>query len=75
MRTRFLLCKDKRLRPNQKWTDGNKTNVSDIQFNQNQQEEPADDVTNTRMKMVSPGMYGHHQFTAIEQQTLTLEMQ
>ena len=32
--TRFLLFKDKMLRPNQKWTDGNKTKVSDIQVNQ-----------------------------------------
>ena len=27
--TRFLLCKDKVLRPNQKWKNGNKTKVSD----------------------------------------------
>ena len=33
METRFLLCKDKVLRPNQKWTNGNKTKVSDTQFN------------------------------------------
>ena len=64
MGTRFLLCKDRMLRPNQKWTDGIKSKVSDIQFNQGQQEEPLDDVTNTRMTMVSPGMHGHHQFTA-----------
>ena len=58
------------LRPNQKWTDGNKTKVSDIQINQDQQEEPVNDITNTRMTMVHPGMYGHHQFTAIEQQQM-----
>ena len=68
MGTRFLLCKDKLLRPNQKWTDGNTIKVSDIQFNQDQQEEPVDDVANTRITMVSPGVYGCHQSTAIEQQ-------
>ena len=68
MRTRFLLAKDKMLRPNQKWTDGNRIKVSDIQFNQDQEEEPIDDITYTRMTMVSPGAYAHLQFTAIEQQ-------
>ena len=34
MGTRFLLCKDKVLRPNHKWTNGNKTKVSNTQFNQ-----------------------------------------
>ena len=53
--TSFLLCKDKLLRPNEKWTVGNKTKVSDIQVSQGQQEEPVNDVTNTRMTMVSPG--------------------
>ena len=43
------------LRPNQKWTDGNKIKVSDIQVNQDQREESIDDITNTRMTMVSPG--------------------
>ena len=58
------------LRSNQIWTDGNKTKVSDTQFNQSQQEEPVNDITNTRMTMVSPGIYGHHQFTAVEQQQM-----
>ena len=31
MGTRFLMCKDNVLRPNQKWTVGNKTKVSYIQ--------------------------------------------
>ena len=34
MGTRFLLYKDKLLKPNQKWTVGNKTKVSDIQASQ-----------------------------------------
>ena len=70
MGTRFLLCKDKLLRPNQKWTVGNKTKVSDMQVNQGQQEEPINDVTNTMMIMMSPGTYGCHQFTAIQQQQM-----
>ena len=70
MGTSFLLCKDKVLRPNQKWRNGNKTKVSDTEFNQSQQEEPADNITDTRMTMVSPGMYGYHQFTAVEQKKL-----
>ena len=57
-------------RPNQKWTDGKTTKVSDTQFNQGPQEEPVDYITNMRMTMVSPGMYGHHQFTAVEQQQM-----
>ena len=68
--TRFLLCKDNVLRPNQNWTNGNKTKVSDTQFNQSQQIEPIDDITNTRMTMVSPGVCGHHQFTVVEQQQM-----
>ena len=43
MGTRFLLCKDKMLRPNKKWTDGNKTKVSDIQVNQDQWEKSIND--------------------------------
>ena len=71
MGTRFLFCKDRVLRPNQKWTDGNKTKVSDIQGNQNQQEKSTNDSTNPRMTMVSPGTHGHHQFTTKDQQQLT----
>ena len=41
-----------------------------MHFNQGQQEESIDDVANTRMMMVCPGVYGHHQFTAIEQQQM-----
>ena len=67
MGTRFLLYKDKMLRPSQKWTDGKKTKVSDIQVNQDQQEEPIDNIANTRMTMLSPGTYGHQQFPAIVQ--------
>ena len=70
MGTRFLLCMDKVLKPNQKWTDGNKTKVSDTQFNQSQQEEPVHDVTNARMTMVRSGMNGHYQYTAVEQQQM-----
>ena len=36
--------------------------VSDTQFNQNQQESPVDDIDDTRMTVLSPGIYGHHQF-------------
>ena len=70
MGIRFLLCKDKVLRPKQNLTNVNKTNVSDIQFNQNQQEGPVADADDTRMTVLSPGMYGHHQFTAVEQQQM-----
>ena len=70
MGTRFLLCKEKLLRPNQKWTVANKTKDSDIKVIQGQQEEPIDDVTNARMTMMSPDTYGHHQLTAIEQQQM-----
>ena len=66
--TRLLLCKDKVLRLKQNWTNVNKTKVSDTQFNQSQQEDPVDDVDDTRMIVLSPGMYGCHQFTAVEQQ-------
>ena len=34
MRTRFLLCKEKVLRPRQNWTNVNKNNVSDTLFTQ-----------------------------------------
>ena len=37
MEIRFLLCKDKVPRLNQKWKNGNKTKVNDTQFNQSQQ--------------------------------------
>ena len=70
MRTRFLLCKDKVLRPKQNWTNVNKTKVSNTQFNQSQQEDPVDDVVDTRMTVLSQGMYDHHQFTAVEQQQM-----
>ena len=70
MGTRFLLCRDNLLRPNQKWTVGNKTKISDIQVSQAQEEEPINDVTRARMTIVSPGMYGHHQFTPMEQQPM-----
>ena len=70
MGTRFLLCKDKMLRPNKKLINDNKTEVRDTQFLQSQQEEPVDDITDTRMTMVSQGMYGCHQFTAVEQQQM-----
>ena len=46
------------------------TKVSDTQFNQSQQEDPVDDVDGTRMTVLSPWMYGHHQFTAVEQQQI-----
>ena len=67
MGTRFLLCKDKVIRPKQNWTNVSKTKVSDTQFNKSQQEDPVDDVDDTRMTVLSPGMYNHHQFTAMEQ--------
>ena len=74
MGTRFLLCKDKVLSKKQNWTNVNKTKVSDTQFNQSQQEDPVDDVNDARMTMISPGMYSHHQCTAVEQkQRLTLK--
>ena len=71
MGTSFLLYKDKLLRPNQKWTVGNKTKVNDFQDSQGQQEQPINDVTKKGMTMENPGMYGHHQFIAIEQQQMT----
>ena len=70
MGTRSLLYKNKVLRPNEKWTNGNKTEVTDTQVNQSQWEEPVDYFTDTRMTVVSPGVYGHHQFTAVEQQEM-----
>ena len=74
MGTRFLLCKDKVLSPKENWTNVNKTKVSDTQFNQSQQEYPVDDVYDARMTMISPGMYGYHQCTTVEQkQRLTLK--
>ena len=56
--------------PKQNWTNVNKTKVSDTQFSQSQQEDPADDIDDIRMTVLSPGMYGHHQFTAVEQQQM-----
>ena len=70
MGTRFLLCKDKVLRPKQNWININKTKVSGLQFNQSQQEDPVDDIDDARMTVVSQGMYGHHQFNAVEQQQM-----
>ena len=70
MGTRFLLCKDKVLRSKQNWTNANKTKVSDTQFNQSQQEDPVDDIDDTRMTVLSPCIYGSHQFTAVEQQQM-----
>ena len=58
------------LRPKQNWTNVNKTKVSDSQFNSSQQEDPVDDVDDTRMTVRSPCMFGHHQFTAVEQQQM-----
>ena len=70
MGTRFLLFKDKVLRPKQNWTNVNKTTVSDTQFNQSQEGDPVDDTDDTRMTVLSPSMYGNHQFTAVEQQQM-----
>ena len=56
MGTRLLLCKDKVLRSKQIWANVKKTRVSDIQFNQSQQKDPIDDVDDTRMTVLSPGM-------------------
>ena len=70
MGTMFLLCKDKVLRSKQNLTNVNKTKVSDTQFNQSQLEDPVDDADDTRMTVLSPGVYGHHQFTAMEQQLM-----
>ena len=60
MGTRFLLYKDKMLRPKQNQTNVNKTKVSDTQFNQSQQEDPVDDTDDTRMTVVKSSMYGCH---------------
>ena len=68
MGTRFLLSKDKVLRPKQNLTNVNKTTVSDIQFDQSQQEDAVDDVNDTRMTVLSLAMYGQNQFTEVEQQ-------
>ena len=62
-----LACQDEMLRPNQKWTEGHKTKVNDIQVNQDQWEKSIDDSTNPRMTMVCPGAYGYHHFNTIEQ--------
>ena len=70
MGTRFLLCKDKVLRPKQNWTNVNRTMVNDIPFNQSQQEDPVDDVNDTGMTVLRPYVYGHHQFTAAAQQQI-----
>ena len=53
-----------------KWKFGNKTKVSDIQVSQGQQEESVDNMTKAIMTMVSPGVYGYYQFTAIQQQQM-----
>ena len=58
------------LRPKQSLTNVNKTKFSDTQFNQSQQEGRVDDIDETRMTMLSPGMYGHHQLTTVEQQQM-----
>ena len=71
MGTRFLPCKDNVLRPKQNSTNVKKTKVSDTQFNQSQQEDPIDEVDDARMAVLSPGMYGHHQFNAVEQQQMS----
>ena len=48
----------------------NKTDVCDTQFNQNQQEGPVDDADDTRMTVLSPDVYGCHQFISVEQQQM-----
>ena len=58
------------LRPKQNLTNVNKTKVSDTQFNQSQQENPVDDADDTRITILSPCMYGHYQFTAMEQKQM-----
>ena len=65
-----MLCKDKVLRPKQNLTNVNKIKVGDAQFNQSQQKDSVNDTDETRMTMLSPGIYSHHQFTAMEQQQL-----
>ena len=70
MGTRFLLCKDKMLRPKQDLTNVNNAKVVYVQLNQSQQKDSVDDADDTRMTILSPGMYGCHQFTAMEQQQL-----
>ena len=67
MGTRFLLCKEKVLRPKQNWTNVNKTKVSDTQFNQSKQEDSVDDA---RMMVISPGVYSHLQVNAVGQQQM-----
>ena len=67
MGTRFLLCKDKVLRPRQYWTNVNKTKVSDMQFNQSRHEDPVDDIDDARMTVLSVGVYGCYQYNAVEQ--------
>ena len=45
--------------------------VGDTQFDKNQLEGPVDDVddvADTRMTVLSPGIYWNHQFTSVEQQ-------
>ena len=70
MGTGFLLCKDKVVRPKQIWTNVNKTKFSDTLFNQSQWEDPVDDVDDARMTLLSPGVYGHHQFNSVKQQQM-----
>ena len=66
MGTRFLLCKEKVLRPKPNLTNVKKAKVSGTQFNQSQQIDPVDDANDRRMTMLSPGMYDCHQFTDVE---------
>ena len=40
------------------------------QVNRSQQEDPVDDGDGARMTVLSPGMYGHHQFNTVEQQQM-----
>ena len=56
--------------PKQNWTNVNKTKANDTQFNQSQQEDPIDDVDDTRMTVLGPGVYDHHQFTTVKQQQM-----
>ena len=56
--------------PKQNWININKTKVSDAQFNQSQLEDPVECADDIRLTVLSPGMYGHHQFSAVEQQQM-----
>ena len=70
MGSRFLLCKENVLRPKQNLPNVNKTKVGDVQFNQSQEKDSVDDTDDTKITMLSPGMYGQHQLTAMEQQQM-----